>query len=367
MRSIKSVVVFVSVLQILIFILHWLLYISIIGFFEIPEYGTSIGIVLFVLSISFMITQILVLNVRHKILNVLYTLASLWMGTMFFLIMGSVVTALAVYFNIPDIVDLPMFVIATIGFGIPLTFNLYAIQNGLRTRVKEVEVQVSGLPDVWYEKRIVFLADLHLGSVYGKSCASELGGLVQSLTPDVVLIGGDFFDGTKALCDELAQAFALKVRAKNGIYAVMGNHEEYDVSQEYTNALEGCGIRVLNKSEVIIDGVTIAGIGYHASEDERNFRTYLTSLSGKTILLKHSPRHALVLSEFNIDLMLCGHTHHGQVLPFTWLTDAIYHGFAYGLKKSGNTSVYTTTGARGWGPPHRWFTRPEVVLIRLVR
>ncbi len=367
MHSFKSLVLFISVLQTLIFILHWILYISLIGFFDIPEHSSWIGALLLILSISFIATQILIQKRNLKILNVLYTLSCLWMGTLFFLLLGSLLTAIAVHIRIPELTNLPMFVIATMGFGIGIICNLYAIQNGLRTRLKKVEVRVPGLPDIWYDKNIVFLADLHFGSVYGSTSAAELGSLVQSLTPDIVFVGGDFFDGPKAPYDELAQAFALKIHAKDGIYAVTGNHEEFTVADEYTKPMEHTGIKVLNKESAIVDGVVVAGIGYLAGEDEKSFRSFVSTLPPHSILLKHSPSHAQILKEFDISLMLCGHTHHGQVFPFTWLTDVIYKGFAYGLKKSGDTYVYTTTGARGWGPPHRWFTRPEIVLIKLVR
>ena len=64
------------------------------------------------------------------------------------------------------------------------------------------------------------------------------------------------------------------------------------------------------------------------------------------------------------DLLLAGHTHGGQFLPWTWLTSRIYGQYVHGLKRFGKLMIFTTWGAGTWGPPLRVGTKPEIVLIK---
>jgi hypothetical protein len=82
-----------------------------------------------------------------------------------------------------------------------------------------------------------------------------------------------------------------------------------------------------------------------------------------SILLKHVPFHLKVAEEQGVSLQLSGHTHHGQVLLFRFITSRVYQGYDYGLKWSGDLLVYTSSGAGTWGPPMRLDTKPEIVVI----
>jgi predicted MPP superfamily phosphohydrolase len=65
-----------------------------------------------------------------------------------------------------------------------------------------------------------------------------------------------------------------------------------------------------------------------------------------------------------VDLQLSGHTHHGQIWPFNYITNAIYD-ISWGSGKIGETQFYVSSGFGTWGPPVRLGTRPEIVLINL--
>ena len=65
-------------------------------------------------------------------------------------------------------------------------------------------------------------------------------------------------------------------------------------------------------------------------------------------------------------MQLSGHTHGGQIFPFTWFTRRIFRAYTYGLQQFRDMLVYTTTGAGTWGPPMRVGTAPEIVLIEFV-
>ena len=82
-----------------------------------------------------------------------------------------------------------------------------------------------------------------------------------------------------------------------------------------------------------------------------------------SILLTHAPSGLPIAEEEGISLQLSGHTHGGQIFPFTWIVSRVWGQFTYGLKRLGNLLVYTSSGTGTWGPPMRVGTKPEIVLI----
>ncbi len=82
------------------------------------------------------------------------------------------------------------------------------------------------------------------------------------------------------------------------------------------------------------------------------------------ILLDHQPAGIPEAVESEVDLILCGHTHHGQLWPLNYITQAMF-AVSWGYKKIKNTHVYVSSGIGSWGPPVRIGNRPEVVEITL--
>jgi predicted MPP superfamily phosphohydrolase len=83
------------------------------------------------------------------------------------------------------------------------------------------------------------------------------------------------------------------------------------------------------------------------------------------ILLNHEPSALKLFSEKNIDLMLAGHTHNGQMFPFNYLVKLRYEKI-YGLYKIDNMDLYVTSGTGTWGPKIRFGTQNEIVQIVLI-
>ena len=234
------------------------------------------------------------------------------------------------------------------------------------TRVTRLNVHIEGLPAVWKGKTAVWVSDTHLGHVRNLGFARSIASLVESLNPDIVLIGGDLFDGVAADPDLLLQPFS-RLSPRYGTFFVTGNHEEFSDSRRFVDAIRRSGIRVLQNEKVEVDGLQIVGVDYRDSRSEDSFRTILRKISigqtRPTILLKHAPFHLRVAEEHGISLQLSGHTHHGQVFLFRFITQRVYQGYDYGLKRFGHLTVYTSSGAGTWGPPMRLDTKPEIVAI----
>jgi len=69
------------------------------------------------------------------------------------------------------------------------------------------------------------------------------------------------------------------------------------------------------------------------------------------------------VEQAGVSLQLSGHTHGGQVFPFSWITRRAFGKFTYGLQRFGALQVITSSGVGTWGPPMRVGTHHEVVLI----
>jgi predicted MPP superfamily phosphohydrolase len=126
---------------------------------------------------------------------------------------------------------------------------------------------------------------------------------------------------------------------------------------------------ILNNQKITVDGLHIAGVPFGDSTSPIRLRATLESLrlnpGEASILLNHMPSRLPIVERAGVSLQLSGHTHGGQLFPFTLLTRRVFGRFTYGLHKFGNLQVYTSTGAGTWGPPMRVGTHPEIVLLTL--
>ena len=82
------------------------------------------------------------------------------------------------------------------------------------------------------------------------------------------------------------------------------------------------------------------------------------------IAMDHQPFHLDEAVKAGVDLQLSGHTHHGQLWPFNFITKAIYE-VSWGYLKKGGTQFYVSSGVGTWGPPVRTGNRPEILRIEL--
>ena len=82
------------------------------------------------------------------------------------------------------------------------------------------------------------------------------------------------------------------------------------------------------------------------------------------ILMDHQPVHLEEAEKAGMDLQLSGHTHHGQLWPFNFITKKVYE-LSRGYKKKGDTQYYVSCGVGTWGPPIRTGNRPEIIALTI--
>lgn len=229
----------------------------------------------------------------------------------------------------------------------------------------EIGMKNSALAGTQY--RIVMAADMHFGLLSGKGHAQQLVSQINALQPDLVLFPGDIIDDDiQIFLDKGIDNILTGIQAKHGVYASLGNHDKYrGAMADLIAKLEQSNMTVLYDDVVTIDeAITIIG---RKDKTERN-RADLSELLVNTdpestlILLEHQPYDLDVAANLGIDLMLSGHTHHGQIFPANYITNMIFENdYGYLLKDDMHSIV--TSGFGFWGPPIRIGSRSEVVEI----
>jgi uncharacterized protein len=256
-------------------------------------------------------------------------------------------------------------VVAVIGAGL--------VHARRRPTVRRVTVPIAKLPEAAAGYRIVQLTDLHIGWTLGARFAQSLVEQVGALDPDLVVLTGDLVDG---LVRDLAPHVAplARLRGKDGVYAVTGNHEYYWDVHAWLAHWSTLGIRFLRNERVAVrgafelagtDDVTAAAMAAGHGED------LAKAMAGRDprlplVLLAHHPRSVLAAAQAGVDLQLSGHTHGGQLLPLGWLA-RLFEPRVAGLARFGATWLYVSEGTGFWGPPMRVGTSCEIAVITLQR
>jgi predicted MPP superfamily phosphohydrolase len=216
--------------------------------------------------------------------------------------------------------------------------------------------------------KIVTISDLHLGYGIGKKEFESWLPLINNENPDIVLIAGDLVDNNTHPLFECNFAESVKkIRAKYGIYAVLGNHEYIGNAVKSTHFLQLAGITLLRDSVALIDNSFYLIGRDDRSNPERKSIEELIAPINKTkplIMLDHQPVNLEETARNHIDLQLSGHTHKGQVWPLSWVVNRLFE-HAYGYLKKGDTHIYVTSGLGIWGGKFRIGSQSEYIVIHL--
>jgi uncharacterized protein len=230
---------------------------------------------------------------------------------------------------------------------------------------------------------IALLSDFHYDPYFSAHPLHAAIGLVNDLHPDLIALTGDFVslsffsdNGDKdASVAEPCAELLRQMKAPDGLWAVLGNHDFFSAPHIVAGALQGQGIRVLANESVAIEQngarFWLAGVN-----DVLGRTSDLTAaLHGipadeATILLAHEPDYADYVSRFPVDLQLSGHSHGGQVrIP---LAGPIYlpelaRKYVLGLYQIGPLTLYTNAGLGTIRLPIRFNCPPEITLVTLTR
>ncbi len=356
-------------MQVFLLLGHWFLFHTIVSFLPMsPAAERILAAALFLLGISFVFAALLGFRFSNLAVEIIYKIAATWLGVLNFAFWAACLCWLcAIALGLGHFDTTPARQgVAAVLFGLALAVSLYGLLNARRIRERSLRIALPNLPTSWAGRTALLISDLHLGNINAAPFSRKIANIARRLNPDIVFIAGDLFDGSKADPNRLA-APLFQLAPPHGIYFSGGNHDAFGDIGQYESALARGGIRVLHNERVLADGLQIVGISYDSSMQPLRLRTYLEGLrlaSGPaSILLNHVPNRLPIVEVAGVSLQLSGHTHNGQIFPFTWFTRRAFGKFTYGLQQFGKLQVLTSSGAGTWGPPMRVGSAPEVVLI----
>ena len=365
----------IVIVQGILFAAHLFIVHTWIAFFPglAPAMAHALGNAVLALAFSFIISALL--NFRHSnwLVSAFYTLACVWLGFANYFFLGACLTWPFWYLlRALSAGGAPMArpILAGSFVAIGVLASVYGLINARKIRERHIGIELPGLPESWSGRRAVLVSDLHLGNINKAGFCRKLVAMAARHEPDVVFIPGDLYDGSTAKLDWLI-APLKELNPQFGVFFSTGNHEEFHDPGDYLAAIRKAGIRVLANERVTIDGLHVLGINYHEATFPLRARATLEKLSPgagqPSILLNHTPVRLPLVEEAGIALQLSGHTHGGQLFPYTWLTERVFGPFTHGLHKFGRLQVYTSTGAGTWGPPMRVGTEPEIVVMEFFK
>jgi uncharacterized protein len=256
---------------------------------------------------------------------------------------------------------------AVLGVGAAVVTVVYGVVHAARGPiVRRVRVPLAKLPGSAEGYTIAQLTDVHIGPLLGERFASRVVAQVNALAPDLIVITGDIVDGR---LDELRRHVEplRELTARDGVYAVTGNHEYYWNADAWLEHLRSFGICILRNQHATIRGAfELAGV-----DDSSATEDVSRALAGRdpalpVVLLAHHPRTIARAATAGVDLQLSGHTHGGQLLPLGWLS-RLFEPRVAGLARFGATWLYVSEGTGFWGPPMRVGTSSEIALLTLTR
>jgi len=249
--------------------------------------------------------------------------------------------------------------------GVVAGLSAVGIRSALgEVQVKELDIFLRGLPAELAGFKLVQISDVHVGPLLRKDWVAQVVDRIARLSPDAVAITGDLVDGR---VHEIAEHVAplSRLRPPRGMYFTTGNHEYYSGVEEWYAHLPSLGVRPLRNERVeLAPGLDLAGI-----EDPTGAPDLPRALAGRDpsralVLLAHQPRQFMEASRHGVSLTLSGHTHGGQIWPFSWLV-ALAQPYLAGLHRRGESQLYVSRGTGFWGPPMRVFAPAEITLLRL--
>lgn len=236
----------------------------------------------------------------------------------------------------------------------------------------ERDVFVRGLPGRFEGFRVAQVTDVHHSRLVPLAEVRRVVELANAARPDAIVLTGDYTTARRGYIEPCAEALG-GLRAPEGVWAVLGNHDHYNDGELTARALARHGVNVLSNANTTLrrggDELQLAGVddwSWGKADWGRTLRG--VDPARPSLLLSHEP----IVFDFpqtrGLSLILAGHTHGGQVcLPWLGAPARFVEGFRYlrGLYERDGVQLYVSRGTGMIGLPVRLGARPEVAVLRL--
>lgn len=256
--------------------------------------------------------------------------------------------------------------------GISLVINLYGYFEARDIRLERVRIETTKLPPGIDRLTIALITDVHLGLVIRCERLEKMLDVVKSAKPDMLISTGDLVDAQISHLTGLGELLR-GVKTKFGNFAITGNHEYYAGVEKALAFTRESGFTVLQNEAMDVGPITLVGVDDRTAvqmkiKEPISERELLAKQDHNRFILflKHQPR--IDQSTIGLfDLQLSGHTHRGQIFPFTLLVRITLPMIAGNYDLGQGSLLHVSRGTGTWGPPIRFLSPPEVTVIELVR
>ena len=321
------------------------------------------GILIALISFSYIIGHFL------KSLPVFKMIGSYWFGVLQYAILilpiANLIALTLIFFGLPKTT-----VVIWIG-GIVLTafIVLFVVGtfNAYSPVVRKFSITISKQGQSRSHLKIAMASDMHFGRLSGPAHARRLVREVNALQPDIILLPGDIIDDDpEPFIKKNMGKIMSGLSAPLGIYGVLGNHEYYGGGiPKYLQEMKQNGITILMDEVVkIADSFYLVGRKDKTDSNRITIDTLLSEIdhSLPIIMMDHQPAEVKQAAQNQVDLLLSGHTHRGQMAPNHLITRRMFEvDWGYLQKEQLHTIV--SSGYGFWGPPLRIGSRSEVIEI----
>jgi predicted MPP superfamily phosphohydrolase len=346
-----------------------------------PVAGFSLAAFMLFMVFAVFLVRILEFHGYDVPARALSAVAYFWMAALFLFFSGchlvdgvTLITKTAGWMTRHDIASylVPLKTSFYISLGLAIAICAYGYCEAKDIRTERLVIETTKLPAGIDRISIVQLSDVHLGLINRCEQLEPMVKAVKEAKPDLFVVTGDLVDAQIDHLTGLADMLR-EVTAKYGKFAIMGNHEYYAGPEKSHAFIQEAGLTLLRDETVTAGPITIVGVddrtavqlklGRRSSETK-----LLAGLSRDTFILflKHQP-HIDPNTIGLFDLQLSGHTHKGQIFPFTLLVRLAFPLFAGDYDLGKGSLLHVSRGTGTWGPPIRFLSPPEVTVIQLVR
>ncbi|WP_409273874.1 metallophosphoesterase [Neobacillus sp. SCS-31] len=244
---------------------------------------------------------------------------------------------------------------------------VYGTFNAYSPVVRKYSITIPKQASGHKKLKIAMASDMHFGNLSGISHLRRLVEKANGIKPDIILLPGDIIeDDPEPFIRKKMGEVMKELSAPLGVYGVLGNHEYYGGAiPEFVREMDKAGIQILQDEVVEIDeAFFLAG----RKDKTDKFRQKLSDLLAATdpsmpiIMMDHQPAEVSIAAENGVDLLLCGHTHRGQMAPNHLITRKLFE-IDWGYLQKGDMHTIVSSGYGFWGPPLRLGSRSEIIEI----
>ncbi|MBD2845798.1 metallophosphoesterase [Paenibacillus sp. IB182496] len=350
-------------------------------FLEALQAGLPQGVywpLLALVALAYVLARVLERYLPYPVFYMLKVVGSYWLGLLMYAVLLLPLADLAALAlrlaGVPASTSVPL--LGWIVVGALLAVLILGSLAAWRPVVRRYEASIAKPAGKLRSLRVVVASDLHLGTIMRNRQLRRFVERVNALQPELILLPGDILDDDLRPFVEQQMAATMRgLKAKYGVYAVLGNHE-YIGGQpdEFARLMqEEAGVEMLlDRTVRVAEGVYISGRKDRSADAPRfgggrlPLERLLADVDPRApiILLDHQPYHLDQAAAAGVDVMLSGHTHRGQLAPNHLITRRLFE-LDWGYLRKGSLHAIVSSGYGFWGPPLRIGSRAELIELTL--